>query len=59
MNSYEYLITDSEDPTLKGRVLAFATTVEDAEAQLRSATFNGARFLKWELIKTQQLSAAA
>jgi hypothetical protein len=56
MNTYEYLITDAEDPALKGRVLAFGTSHGEAEAQLRSSTFNGAKFLAWKLVKVTELS---
>jgi len=59
MNVYEYQITKSEDPALNGRVLAFATSNEEAEDQLRSSTFNGARFLEWSLVKIQKLAAAS
>lgn len=59
MNAYEYLITKSEDPALNGRVIAFATSHEEAEAQLRSTTFNGAKFLEWNLVKTQRLATVS
>ena len=55
MNVYEYTVTEAEDPTLNGRVLAFAKTLEDAESQLRAATINGARYLAWGLTKTTTL----
>ena len=55
MNVYEYTIIESEDPSLNGRVLAFAKTLEDAESQLRTATINGARYLTWGLTKTTTL----
>lgn len=59
MNVYEYQITKSEDPALNGRVLAFATSNEEAEAQLIESTFNGAKFLEWSLVKVSKLVAVS
>jgi hypothetical protein len=55
MNAYEYLITKADDPALNGRVLAFAETEREAEAQLRSATSNESRHVEWLLVKTTPL----
>jgi len=58
MNAYEYLITESDDPAMNGKVLTFAKTVEEAEAQLRAATINGSRYLGWGLVRTTELRTA-
>lgn len=58
MNAYEYLITQADDPAMNGKVLTFAKTVEEAEAQLRAATINGSRYLGWGLVRTTELKTA-
>lgn len=48
MYGFEYLVRPSITSSNE-RVIVFAETFEDAEAQLRSVTFNGQTLAAWEL----------
>lgn len=57
MNIYEFII--SESLTLNGKVIALAASIEEAEAKLRAATFNGERFVKWDLTNIRNVTGSS